>query len=212
MGVQFTRHAQLMEERQPRSLSRRMAPEFWLAACPQIERGRGEGRVLAAPMVACKKARVVTTGSAETTRPSPRDGLTVAPRSPRGPAFLPPSPATRHRKLGISTGMPGPHGLAVRDNASHELTSTSLIPARQQPHATRRSILPVQQDLAAHRSPPRVRDDRDTPLSSRRDGGDRTIDSDKAKANFWAEGIDKGDGIDNARENNFWARAVSTAI
>jgi hypothetical protein len=40
-------------------------------------------------------------------------------RSPRGPAFLPPSLArsSKHRKLGISTGMPGPHDFAVRDVA-----------------------------------------------------------------------------------------------
>src|SRR5689334_3557381 len=34
-----------------------------------------------------------TTGSAETSRPSLRDGVTIYTRSSRGPALLPPSPA-----------------------------------------------------------------------------------------------------------------------
>jgi hypothetical protein len=54
-----------------------------------------------------------TTGSAKTSRPSPRDGLNAYTCSPRGPALLPPSPArSSHHRLGISTGMPGPHDFA----------------------------------------------------------------------------------------------------
>jgi hypothetical protein len=47
-------------------------------------------------------------------RPSLRNGFSGYRRSPRGSAVLPPSPADHHhRRLGISTAMPGPHHFAV---------------------------------------------------------------------------------------------------
>jgi hypothetical protein len=69
-------------------------PEPWRHHRPRKSRGRREGRELAAPMARVRKKMhaAVTTGSAGTSRPSLRDGVTVAPRSPRGPALLPPSP------------------------------------------------------------------------------------------------------------------------
>src|SRR3954469_2844688 len=77
--------------------------------------GAGEGRVQAAPMVRVQqKARGRTTGTSRTTGLPCAMALRLTPRSPRGPAFLPPSPAKRRRELGISSGMPGPHGLTVR--------------------------------------------------------------------------------------------------
>jgi hypothetical protein len=50
-------------------------------------------------------------------QPSLRNGLRLTPSSPRGPGFFAPVTCTtrkRRRRLGISVGMPGPHGLAVR--------------------------------------------------------------------------------------------------
>ncbi|CAL80247.1 hypothetical protein BRADO6643 [Bradyrhizobium sp. ORS 278] len=59
----------------------------------------------------------VTTGLAEHTRPSLRDGLTIYTRSSWGPAVLPPSPAMRVThidRLDLSAGRPGPRDFSVR--------------------------------------------------------------------------------------------------
>ena len=82
-------------------------------------------------------------------RPSLREWVTAYTRSPRGPAFLPPSRATlvkRHRSLGISTGMPGPQDFAVRAGLRPSSAALTSIAARLH-----------------------VRDDRETPLCTRRD-------------------------------------------
>jgi hypothetical protein len=87
---------------------------------PLKNRGRGECRELAAPMARLQKKMQAagTTGSAETSRHSPRDGFTAyIAISPVRRAFWPPSPARRSkhlRKLDISVGMPGPRDLTVR--------------------------------------------------------------------------------------------------
>src|SRR3954447_17733169 len=44
-------------------------------------------------------------------------------------------------------------------------------PCPPKPRTTHRSMSLVRQHRRAHRSPPHVRDDRETPLSSRRDAG-----------------------------------------
>jgi hypothetical protein len=62
-----------------------------------------------------EKLAAVTTGAAD--HPAfPARWLTAYTRSPRGPAFLPPSArdAKASSRIGISTGMPGPHDFAVR--------------------------------------------------------------------------------------------------
>jgi hypothetical protein len=85
---------------------------------PSKTRGRRECRVKASPMARQQQEKLaaVTTGAAD--HPAfPARWLTAYTRSPRGPAFLPPSSARRveHRhRLGTSTGMPGPHDFAVR--------------------------------------------------------------------------------------------------
>jgi hypothetical protein len=113
----------------------------------------------------------VTTGTAETSRPSPRDGLTVAPRSPRGPAVLPPSPAcsSKHANLASAPGCQDhtawPSAKAHRTRRNDRL---NLRPPK--PRGTCRPMSLVWQHRRGHRSPPHVRDDRDTSLSSRRDG------------------------------------------
>src|SRR6201994_4295551 len=60
---------------------------------PPKSRGRGEDRVRAAPAVSCalmhnKKCAHEHTGSAETLRPSLRNGFTTYTRSPWRPGFL----------------------------------------------------------------------------------------------------------------------------
>ena len=87
-----------------------------------------------------KKARGRTTGAAGITRPSPRDGFTSYTCSPRGPALLPPSPArSSHRRLGISTGMPGPHAFDVRTGLFVGADQPRCNPARP-PHPASTSV------------------------------------------------------------------------
>ena len=92
------------------------APEFCNSFYPLQTEGAGKAGSSPPPWPACrKKARGRTTGSAETSRPSLRDGFTAYTRSPRGPALLPPSPArSSRRRLDLSTGRSGPHDFAVR--------------------------------------------------------------------------------------------------
>ena len=95
----------------------------------------------------------VTTGAAG--QPAfPARWATAYTRSPRGPALLPPSFASSSlRELGASTGTPGPHDFTVR-------TDTFV--------GTHGRMLRARTATA-----PRLtcRDDRDTPLVSRRDDG-----------------------------------------
>ena len=88
---------------------------------------------------------VGTTGSAESTRPSLRDGFNAySALSLVHRAFWPPSPARcgkHRRKFDISVGISGPRAFAVR---SRHRSSSDII--------------------RVHRSPPRVRDDAYAPL------------------------------------------------
>jgi hypothetical protein len=63
------------------AFSRHTAPEFCKFICPQKRRGRREDRVRAAPAVSCARIDIEDahehTGSAETLRPSLRDGFTA---------------------------------------------------------------------------------------------------------------------------------------
>src|SRR4051812_47691934 len=119
--------------------SRRDPPEFFKCVAPW-KRGRKEGRELAAPMAPVQtiKHGVGTTGSAETSRPSLRDGVTIYTRSSRGTAFLPPSPAVRHRQLGISTGMPEPRDFIVASGSFVRAGQPALRPNAPTASRTRR--------------------------------------------------------------------------
>jgi hypothetical protein len=91
------------------------------------ERGRREDRAPAGTHGprATKKARGRTTGSAEITRPSLRNGFNGLLRAlPGEPGFLATVTCTtrkRRRRLDASVGAPGPHGFAVRAHASRPL-------------------------------------------------------------------------------------------
>ena len=88
-----------------------ICPSFARRPPSTNERAQGRPGASRRPRSACnKKARGRTTGSAEIARPSLRDGFNAYTCSPRGPACLPPSPASSSlRRLGLSTGRPGPH-------------------------------------------------------------------------------------------------------
>jgi hypothetical protein len=73
---------------------------------------------------------------------SPRNGLRLIPRSPWRPGFLATIAGGSLHRLDTSIGVSGPHGFAVRVRAVR------------------------QERIRIHRIPARVRDDRETPLSS----------------------------------------------
>src|SRR5207247_2312924 len=101
------------------AISRRVSPEVCKFVGPLQNRGRRESRVPTAPAVSCAKRTVIDahehTGSAETARPSPRNGFT---------AYFVLSPVSglcchrrrrdTSRQLSASIAAPGPHDFAVR--------------------------------------------------------------------------------------------------
>src|SRR5689334_21628208 len=62
----------------------------------------------------CRSTRASTTGTARTSRLSPRDGLTAYTYSPRGAAFLAPVTGGKLRKRSARVAAPGPHDFAGR--------------------------------------------------------------------------------------------------
>jgi hypothetical protein len=137
-------------------------------------RGRRESRVRAAPAVSCAKLCIKNahehTGSAETLRPSLRNGLT---------AYAVLSPATNsscHRRQRIdSLAEPGRARKTSADLASATDARTTrfcrTLKRRSScpPHIAHEVHLALRLQLRAqrsrvHRIQPRVRDDRDTPL------------------------------------------------
>jgi hypothetical protein len=136
----------------PRVLAAPGAPELCDDESLRKREGAGKAGSSPPPRSACeRKARGRTTGLAETARPSLRDGLSDLYVISPGTGLLPPSPArSSHRKLGISTGMPGPYDFIVRELSFVRVRSTLQ---HSRPTAPR-----------LH-----VRDDRETPLCMRRD-------------------------------------------
>ncbi len=114
---------------------------------PSNKRGRREDRVLAAPMAPVRKK---CTGQepqvrAGASRPSLRDGVTAYTRSPRGSAFLPPSPRVmrKHHRQGLAsapgcqdhtTSPSATRRSSAQTNCARRVTSTAF-PS----HATGRS-------------------------------------------------------------------------
>jgi hypothetical protein len=94
-----------------------------------LKGGRGEDRVRAAPTVSCafdalEKCAHEHTGSAETLRPSLRNGLTTYTCSPWWPCCATITGVMRkhHRRLDASLGASGPHDFIVRINAARLAT------------------------------------------------------------------------------------------
>ncbi len=135
------------EARAPRSRGA-IRPRFDLERCPpNKQRAQGRPGARCTRGLVCKIVRRNAhehTGSAETLRPSPRNGFTT---------YIALSLATglscHHRLTGLdrtrldaSVGASGPHDFAVRVSAVR------------------------QRRISVHRIPPHVRDDREPPLSS----------------------------------------------
>src|SRR6266852_5357142 len=138
-------------------------------------RGRGECRAPVAPAASCALVVIERTRGTTSTPASPgipaRNGFNGFLRAlPGDRALLPPSPAdmfclspvgpTQLRELDASVGASGPHDFAVRDCISRPLALVSLTGLLK----TRPAIPSRAKRCRVHRIPPRVRDDRDTPL------------------------------------------------
>ena len=89
-----------------------------------------------------KCTRVFTARSPESSGIPARNGLRLIARSPWRPGFLATIAGGLIHRLDTSVGVSGPHGFAVRISAVR------------------------QRRIRVHRIPARVRDDRETPLSS----------------------------------------------
>ena len=121
------------------AFSRRNPPEACISFALLEIRGRREDRVHAAPAVSCANAHKERahehTGSAETLRPSLRNGFTAYNElSPVNGSFATVIPKKlASQELDASTAASGPHDFAVRD--SHTRQSQLSRP----PHLTARS-------------------------------------------------------------------------
>src|SRR5205823_8896171 len=121
------------------AISRHGLPELCKFVGPLENRGRRESRVPTAPAVSCAELHIVGahehTGSAETARPSPRNGFT---------AYFVLSPVS---------------GLVCHRHPREVLLPGNLTPAsRRQDHTTSPSapLAFVSRKLRVHRIPPRV--------------------------------------------------------
>ena len=102
-----------LQDKHPRS--RGLIRPSFASDRPRNKGGRREGRAPTAPMVACKKHAVVTTGTSRTSGLPCAMVYTLYVISP-GTGFLAPvcDNALSARCAGLSTGRPGPHDFGVR--------------------------------------------------------------------------------------------------
>ena len=150
-----------------RVLAAQCARGLRLFSPSQTTRGRREDRVRAAPAVSCakctKKSAHEHTGSAESIRPSLRNGFTAygALSSVNG--------LSCHRRLA--------------ENFPQDLTPASG--RRNHTLSPYASAALVSRSLRVHRIPPRVRDDRDPPLSSGETRKAKSLICPTAKAEYF---------------------------
>jgi len=136
-----------------------------------------------------------TTGTRRTTGLPCAMGYGLLRALPGDRALLPPSPQGARcalQELGISVGMPGPHGLAVRIDVVRPPANSALQLRLRPPHPAFNA-----------------RDDRETPLLI--EHGTRAGDTDFGKNEsgiFFGGGLDRGDGVEEVRETSFLAQVV----
>ena len=144
---------------------------------PQKDRGRRESRVPNAP--------IASRANEKSTRASHHRFIRIIRLSPRD-GFI-----------GFLRALPGEPGfLATVAGHDAKTSSAGLTPAsgRQDhtssPHASRRSSVDT---IRVHRIPPRVRDDREPPLSVGRDGRiDKAVSTKRRSEIFFEGGLDNG--------------------
>jgi hypothetical protein len=151
--------------------------EFRMNIGPQRDRGRRESRVPNAP--------IASRANEKSTRASHHRFIRIIRLSPRD-GFI-----------GFLRALPGEPGfLATVAGHDAKTSSAGLTPAsgRQDhtssPHASRRSSVDT---IRVHRIPPRVRDDREPPLSVGRDGRiDKAVSTKRRSEIFFEGGLDNG--------------------
>ena len=173
-------------------LAARTCPSFAQWTSPSTTEGAGKAGRRLGPRSACRqKARGRTTGQPRHTRPSLHDVWTAYTYSPRGPALLPPSPTDhRHRRLGISIGMPGPYDFAVRLGPFVGTTKVMLRP--ETPTASRSAC----------------RDDRDTPFVPGRDDVNQSRFLIKRNSKIVGPRLGRSNRLEGTDENSPCAQAV----
>ena len=131
---------------------RRFARGLILNFPPSHNRGRRECRAPDAPAVLRAKVKSSTHashhGHTGITRHSPRNGLRLIPRSPRGPGSFAPVIGVMRSIIANLTPASG-----CQDHTTSPSASSALVFCA----------------ISVHRSSPHVRDDRETPLLVRRD-------------------------------------------
>ncbi len=150
-----------------------MRPSFWMTFAPPQRRGSREGRVRAAPAVSCasctKENAHEHTGSAETLRPSPRNGFTAYSALSSVTGFL---ATVAPRAL--------PQNLTPASGRQDHTIS---------PYASRAVVKGTSASTAPHRA---FRDDREPPLSSGGMGQAYIADlPDALSGIFFATGLDR---------------------
>jgi hypothetical protein len=106
-------------ERHALSFSQRVSLECCQFVVPLLKRGRRESRTPTAPAAPCaessKRMHTGLTGTAETSRLSPRNGFTAYTCSPRGSGLsCPRCQRQTCRQRGARVAAPGPHDFAGR--------------------------------------------------------------------------------------------------
>jgi len=144
-----------------------MTSEFFQASHPLENRGRREDRAPAGthgPRAAKKHAAEPQVQPKIPGLPCAMVLTAYSALSPVSRALLPPSPArlVGPRELSASIGAPGPHGLAVRERRRSSCSTIASTASRL--HA---------------------RDDRDTPLSLRRDTNEKPSNGADRKRNIF---------------------------
>ncbi len=155
---------------------------------------RREGRVQAAPMARLQKKMqaAVTTGTSRTSGLPCAMALRLLRGLPGAPGFLVTvARATRRRRSlrGISVGMPGPHGLAVRLGTVRRHDCSRRSPKRP-PHPA-----------------PDVRDGRELSLVWDGMWRDKHKFGKKERRIFLSRGLDRANQVDAVREFGFSAQA-----
>ncbi len=189
--IQFSNSACL--QTQPRILAARCARALRRLPPSIRTRGRRESRVRAAPAVSCanmhKKTHTKQEGAGKA-------GCALHPRSrvqtctkkrTRAYRFSGGIPAFPARWFTAYFELSPVNGFSCHRHPREVLLPANLTPApRRQDHPSARVTL-VSRNFRVHRIPPRVRDDREPPLSSGETGEVKSVICPTAKAKYFSE-------------------------
>jgi hypothetical protein len=181
-----------------RDLAARFAPELCMIVLPPDRGGRRECRVKASPMARLqqRKQAAVTTGSARSSGIPCAMALRLIRALLGAPGFLATVCATTRKHVA--------HGYQRRGIRTTRFRRPRCVVRPCMRH-TLRHIASTASHLAC-------RDDRETPLLSRRDAPTETQFLERRKRNFPARRARSGDRIVSTRKMSFSARAIAAQI